>query len=126
MLIAIRLVTIAVNVACDDQGRDLLVPESETECTPAFSRSTGGRLLLLNARASRIFLFRWDLAAGKCITQSQFGDVLNVSAERSSFLGTYELVKIMCNSLRSFFVFSIVKRWHREIITGSYQWGSTL
>lgn len=40
-----------------------------------------------------LFLFTRDLAAGKRILQSQFGDVLNVGAERSCLPGTYEPVK---------------------------------
>lgn len=45
MLIAIGFAAIAVNVACDEPGGDLLVPEKKTECTPAFSSQMGGRAL---------------------------------------------------------------------------------
>lgn len=80
-----------MNVRCDDPRGDLPV----TEYVPAISHDIGWRVLQGSccggqlfsiARASRFFLFRLDLAAGKHV-QSQFGNVLNIGTERLYFPG---------------------------------------
>lgn len=45
--------------------------------------------LVRHERASHLFLFTWDLAARKRVISLQFGNILNVGAERSCFPGTY-------------------------------------
>lgn len=71
--------------------------------------AVGGYILFSITRASHIFLFARDPAAGKRMIRSPFGDVVNVGAEKSCFPGTYEPVKNKYNSIGSFFVSSITK-----------------
>lgn len=84
-----------------------------------------GLAVFLTARASCIFFsFTWDPAAIKRVIRSQFGDVLNVGAQRLRFPGMYEGVKIKCNSIRSSFVFSIVNvGTGKSYVMGSAQRG---
>lgn len=97
MLISIGLVAIAKRAVCDNLEGVLLVPEEKTECAAAFSHETGGQvlqesccsgwLLFSIACASHLFFFTWDLAAGKGIIESQFGDLLEHWWQKIGFSG---------------------------------------